>query len=144
MTDALYSLNWFWVINPSSREFSCLAARLPQSGFKPEGYSSNSQLTHTLTSRALPGIVLRISHLVPFAHRWCMTHCTCPCLSASAACVTGDAHGVTTDNVLQSECDRCRNDHAVVFRASSLRGSLVFHQTQELFAQGLPCSTRSC
>ena len=48
------------VINPSARELSCLAARLPLPGFKPEGYSSNSQLTHTLTSRALLGIVLRI------------------------------------------------------------------------------------
>ena len=42
------------------KALSCLAARLPLSGFKPEGYSSNSQLTHTLTSRALLGIVLRI------------------------------------------------------------------------------------
>ena len=43
-------------------------------------------ITHTLTSRELPGIVLRISHRA-LAHRWCMTHCTCPCSSASAAYV---------------------------------------------------------
>ena len=97
----------------------------PTVWIQPACYFSNSQLTHTLTSRALPGIVLRISHLVLFARSWCMTHCTGPCSSAPAAYVTGDAHGVTTDDVLQSECIRCRNDHTVVFRASSVRGSSV-------------------
>ena len=117
------------------------------------------RLFFKLTTYADTNISSVTRHSLAHLHRWCLTHCTCPCLSVSAACVTGDANDVTTDNDLQSECGRwrndhavvfcaspvrCRTDHTVVFRAPSLRGSSVWHQTQKRLAQGLPCSARSC